>query len=182
MSSLSGVNKHRSEWKVGNTLFGALIIHLFSPIHICLSNCMSRGQDHVGCPLKEWSAISLFCVGLCCGQEELRGRRRLPFPYAGPLALKANIGGNPACTHHCTSPHSEGCAFGWAAAEWAAGRSRHCFLQVTGGRQDPRARLRGFLTAQTQCLVRRLRNHFHYFCWLLQFLFWLSWVLQIMQK
>lgn len=179
MSSLSGVTKHRSEWKVIGKY--SLIINLFAPIRISLSNVMSRGQDHIGCPLKEWSAVSLFCVWLCCGQEELRGRS-LPFPYSGPLALKANIGGNPASTHHCTSPYSEGCAFSWAAAEWAAGRSRRCFLQISGGRQDPWTCPGGFVTAQTQCLSRRLRNHFHYFYWLLRFLFWFSWILQIVQK
>lgn len=149
-----------------------LIINLFSPIHISLSNFMSGGQDHVGCPLKEWSAVGLFfCVGLRCGQERFEGARRLPFPYGEPLALEANTGGNPASTHHCTSPYSEGCAVGWAPAERAAGRSRHCFLQVTGGRGGPWACPRGFVTAQIQCPAWGLRNHFHVFYWLLQFPF-----------
>ena len=133
---------------------------------------MSGGQNHVGCPLKEWSAISLFfCIRLCCGQERFGGMRRLPFPYTEPLALEANTGGNPASTRHCTSPCSEGCAVGWAAAERAAGRSRHCCSQVRGGRWDPWACPRGFVTAQIQCPAWGLRNRFHVFYWLLQFPF-----------
>lgn len=69
---------------------------------------------------------------------------------------------------HCTSPYSEGCAVGWAAAEGAAGRSRHCFLQVTGEGWDPWACPRGFVTAQIQCPAWGLRNRFHVFYWLLQ--------------
>lgn len=114
---------------------------------------------------------SVFCAGLCCGQEGFGGSRRFPFPYREPLSLEANTGGNPASTRHCTSPFSEGCAVGWAAAERAAGRSRHCFLQVTGGRRGPWACPRGFVTAQIQCPAWGLRNRFHVFYWLLQFPF-----------
>ena len=131
---------------------------------------MSGGQDHIGCPFKEWSAVSLFCVGLCCGQEGFGGTRRLQFPDREPLALEANTGGNPASTRHCTSPYSEGCVV-LAAAEGAAGRGKLCFLHVTGGRRGPWACPREFVTAQIQCPAWGLRNYFHVFYWLLQFPF-----------
>lgn len=59
---------------MGNTLFGALTIHLFSPTRF-VSQILSGGQGHVGCPLKEWNAISLFsALGCAVARRGLEAR------------------------------------------------------------------------------------------------------------
>lgn len=56
----------------------SFIIHLLSPIHLCLSTFVYRGQDCLDCPLKGWSAVSLL-LGWAVARRGLEARGSFPF-------------------------------------------------------------------------------------------------------
>lgn len=110
---------------VGNTLFIFGVFTIYSLQCTYVSQIFNPwAQDHVGCPLAVWTAGSLLCVGLCCGQEVFGG---VTLPCR---CLWRQMWGNPASTCLWSSP---GACWPWSSSQRAAGRGRLHFSPLTGG-------------------------------------------------